>query len=474
MVTISVRRQILDVEVIGEESAGLLLRDRLPAVCADVVAPALEAGLADADLEGERICIDHISIDVHGVEFDALERELAVAVRRGLDEYLRDHPPHASRDDPARDAGADADAGAVRVATEGESIDDALVMFLGTGRLPWSLRIPPGEAFEPSVLRVWSERGANGPAPALRRRLAAVFREPAARRRVVLQFTPPFAVALLRGMSPEVAAASGSVLAVLAAADAVSPSARRSLSLALWDAALIAAANDEHPSEVQLVRQAASAAALSEQEQDQLRPVFVEVWPAAASALVKRPEEGDARPSPVRRGDGGPAEETEGMLVEAAGLVLVHPYLPRFFAGLGVAEGDELTDAERAVSLLHLLATGERTTPEHRVTLAKALCGLALDQPVPADVGLSDGEADEADALLKAVVEHWGVLGDASPDGLRDGFLCREGILSVDAWGDWLLRVEKQSIDILLDDLPWSTSIVELPWMARRLIVEWR
>jgi hypothetical protein len=471
MVTISVRRQILDVEVFGEESAGLLLRDRLPAVCADVVAPALEAGLAAADLEGRRICIDHISIDVRGVEIDALERELAVAVRRGLDEYLRDHPPHASREDPAD---SDADDRAVRVATEGESIDDALVMFLGTGRLPWSLRMPPGEAFEPSVLRGWRERGTGGPTPALRARLAEVFREPEARRRVVLQFTPPFAVALLRGMSPEVAAASGSVLAVLTAADAVSASVRRSLSLALWDAALIAAANDEHPSEVQLVRQAASAAALSEHEQDQLRPVFDEVWPAAASALVTRPEEGEARPSPVSRGDGGPGEETEGILVEAAGLVLVHPYLSRFFAGLGVAEGDELIDAERAVTLLHLLATGERTAPEYRVTLAKALCGIALDQPVPADLGLSDAEADEANALLKAVVEHWGVLGDASPDGLREGFLSREGILSVDAWGDWLLRVEKQSIDILLDDLPWSTSIVELPWMARRLIVEWR
>lgn len=472
MVTISVRRQILDVEVFGEESAGRLLRDRLPAVCAAVVAPALEAGLAHADLEGRRICIDHISIDVHGVEIEALERELALAVRRGLDEYLRDHPPHASPEDTTLDP--DAAAGGVRVATEGESIDDALVMFLDTGQLPWSLRVPPGEEFERWVLRAWRERGTGGPTPALRRRLAEVFSEPAARRRVVLQFTPPFAVALLRGMSPEVAAVGGSVLADLAAADAVPAGARRSLSLALWDAALIAAANDEHPSEVQLVRQAASTAALSEHERDQLRPVFDEVWPAAASALVKRAEGSDDRPAPVRQGDGEPGEETEGILVEAAGLVLLHPYLPRFFAGLGVADGDELIDAERAVCLLHLLATGERTAPEYRVTLAKALCGIPLDQPVPADLGLSDAEADEANALLKAVVEHWGVLGDASPDGLREGFLRREGILSVDAWGDWMLRVEKQSIDILLDDLPWSTSIVELPWMARRLIVEWR
>ena len=50
----------------------------------------------------------------------------------------------------------------------------------------------------------------------------------------------------------------------------------------------------------------------------------------------------------------------------------------------------------------------------------------------------------------------------------------RPGMLAVDADGDWLLRVEARTVDILLDQLPWGVSLVKLPWMDRLLRVEWR
>ena len=57
----------------------------------------------------------------------------------------------------------------------------------------------------------------------------------------------------------------------------------------------------------------------------------------------------------------------------------------------------------------------------------------------------------------------------------RDGeFLTRAGQLSVDAEGDWLLRVEPRTVDILLDQLPWGISMIKLPWMSRLMRVEWR
>jgi hypothetical protein len=112
--------------------------------------------------------------------------------------------------------------------------------------------------------------------------------------------------------------------------------------------------------------------------------------------------------------------------------------------------------------------------PEHRETLAKALCGLPLEQPVEADVGLTDAETAEATALLEAAIRHWEALRSTTPDGLRAEFLQRPGVLSATSGGDWLLRVETRTADILLDRLPWGFSPVWLPWMSHLMMVEWR
>jgi hypothetical protein len=40
--------------------------------------------------------------------------------------------------------------------------------------------------------------------------------------------------------------------------------------------------------------------------------------------------------------------------------------------------------------------------------------------------------------------------------------------------GESLIRVEKNSIDILLDYLPWSLSMIMLPWRNELLRVDWR
>jgi len=106
--------------------------------------------------------------------------------------------------------------------------------------------------------------------------------------------------------------------------------------------------------------------------------------------------------------------------------------------------------------------------------VAKVLCNVSLDEPVEADVGLTEAEMEEAVALLDAAIGHWEALRGSSADALRGEFLRRAGTLAVDADGDWLLRVEGRTVDILLDQLPWGLSLVKLPWMDRLLRVEWR
>jgi len=75
--------------------------------------------------------------------------------------------------------------------------------------------------------------------------------------------------------------------------------------------------------------------------------------------------------------------------------------------------------------------------------------------------------------LLQAVIGHWDALRNTTPDGLRGTFLTRPGKLSQRPDGDYLLQVESQSFDILLERLPWGIGVVKLPWMERMLWVEW-
>jgi hypothetical protein len=179
----------------------------------------------------------------------------------------------------------------------------------------------------------------------------------------------------------------------------------------------------------------------------------------------------EAREAAERRGH---PEAREGMYIENAGLVLLHPFLPRFFAALDIANEDELLQPERALCLLHFLTTGQPMAPEYALILPKILCNIPLLAPVETDLDLRDTETEEAVALLEAVIRHWEVLRNTSPDGLRGTFLLRSGKVSLRDDGDWLLQVESNSVDILLDQLPWGISMIKLPWMDKMLWVEWR
>jgi hypothetical protein len=167
-------------------------------------------------------------------------------------------------------------------------------------------------------------------------------------------------------------------------------------------------------------------------------------------------------------------EIREGIFIDNAGLVLLHPFLLRFFNLLGIATEDELLQPERALCLLHYLVTGLTEAPEYELVLPKLLCGIPLSMPVPLIIKISESEKNEASAMLEAVISHWEALGNTSVDGLRGSFLVRPGKLSQKEDGDWLLQVESRTYDILLDQLPWGIAMIRIPWMKTMLWVEWR
>lgn len=163
---------------------------------------------------------------------------------------------------------------------------------------------------------------------------------------------------------------------------------------------------------------------------------------------------------------------TEGLVIDNAGVVLLHPFLPRFFNQLMVAKDYILIDVSRAALLVHHLVTGAHDAEEHQLVFAKVLCGVPIETVLQPTPPIQPAEVGEARALLTSAIAHWEALRSTSPDELRGSFLTRSGRLDFDD-GQWLLRMEHRSYDILLDHLPWGMTHVKLPWMRAMMRVEW-
>ncbi|BAY23224.1 hypothetical protein NIES2100_29880 [Calothrix sp. NIES-2100] len=168
-------------------------------------------------------------------------------------------------------------------------------------------------------------------------------------------------------------------------------------------------------------------------------------------------------------------EETAGLYVNIAGIVLLHPFLTFYLDAVGLLDGESFRDElaqQTAIYLLYYLATKQTDAPEYELVLPKLLCGWPLNEPVSRGLDLPTTALTEGENLLQTVINYWEVLKSTSRDGLREGFLQRAGKLT-HGDGNWKLQVEQQAIDILLSRLPWGLSMVKLPWMEEILIVEW-
>ncbi len=155
--------------------------------------------------------------------------------------------------------------------------------------------------------------------------------------------------------------------------------------------------------------------------------------------------------------------------------MLLWPFLPRFFLHLGLwadARWAHPAAAERAARLLQCVASGDADPPEFQLPLNKLLCGLPLDDALLDDAPLTEPEQAECGALLQAVIAQAPILREMSVAGFRASFLLRPGQLS-SRDGHWLLRVERQTYDVVIDRFPWGLGIVRLPWMPTLLQVQW-
>jgi hypothetical protein len=118
------------------------------------------------------------------------------------------------------------------------------------------------------------------------------------------------------------------------------------------------------------------------------------------------------------------------------------------------------------------LATGRDEVYEFELGFIKVLLGLNPNQPLAVSKGLlSKSQREETESLLHSVIEHWSSLKNTSIEGLRSSFIQRNGLLISNEDG-WKIHLESAAFDVLLKTIPWSYSIVKLPWMNKPIYTE--
>jgi hypothetical protein len=168
-------------------------------------------------------------------------------------------------------------------------------------------------------------------------------------------------------------------------------------------------------------------------------------------------------------------DDEEGLIIAAAGMVILHPFLEELFSSNGLLNKNTWTsDAAwcRAVRYLAYLSYGNENAAEYDLVFHKTLVGMDVETALPADLPLTDAETASCNELLQAVISHWKALRNTSPDGLREGFLQREGKLSQADKG-LVVHVAQKPQDILLAHLPWGCGMIKLPWLENIIHVTW-
>lgn len=173
-------------------------------------------------------------------------------------------------------------------------------------------------------------------------------------------------------------------------------------------------------------------------------------------------------------------QDGEAIYVGNAGLVLFGAFLPLYFDRLEVlTTGPDgrrriggVEAATRAVHMLQYLVDGRCDRPEPDLVLNKLLCGLTPATPVGPSIEPSEQDRALADSLIASVIQHWTIVNNTSPAGLRETFLQREGklVFSTDCW---TLAVNRKTVDVLVDRVPWGLSPIFHPWMGWPLHVSW-
>lgn len=466
-------RQVVAVDVNGGEDVGREVQRRVSELCRHAVSAYLEVAFAPFDAVETYVVIDRLDVDLGDVRLERLESALTTSLSTAVATTLRERglTPHS----PA--SGVSLQHGGLSPV---EALITGVLHFLRHGRLPWWYVRADSRTLEERLLgvlasdvgemrpRVGDSSDPRSSHVAFLEDLVRLLRSNGtARQRLLHQFSMPCLLTLLEKINAELHRDALRALKVVHGSS-LSGSLRDRLENGVLEAAIEWVASDTGRSVLSPMGQ------LLQMSADRLAPSLprIERDRVATALGVDTKAEFDRRAAPDPAPAGDEIAVCDGLLVDNAGVVLLHAFLPQFFAALGLVEDEALVRPSRAALLLHHLATGAPTAEEHELVFAKVLCGLPIESALPSETPVTAKEQAEATALLDSVVRHWEALRNTSADGLRGNFLTRPGRIELRD-DDWVLRIETRSYDVLLESLPWGIAHLKLPWMSRLMNVEW-
>lgn len=200
-------------------------------------------------------------------------------------------------------------------------------------------------------------------------------------------------------------------------------------------------------------------------------------WAAEEEKLRQKEELNRLRAEEIEEAFAGNAE---GILIQNAGLVIIWPFLTRYFKQLGLMErGKWLDEASqiRAVFLLQYLVefrewTEDEEAPEHLLLLNKILCGLPVETAIGLPSPITELEKEHSKMVLTATMQNWKAMAKTSIQGFQNSFLFREGFLS--RRGEhWNLKVARRGYDQILTQLDWGLGVIKLPYNDYFIYTEW-
>lgn len=419
-----IHRVNLEIDAPDTKTARQVQEDAIRILKNDIF-PELEKYFGSFESQTQSIRFDQFDLNLHDLQPENFEAEFATELvnkfRDRIEKIIGSQQVSDKEDDEA-----------VTKFTSDEAELELFLHFLRTGHLPW-----------------WSSRSETFPAepellknPLLKnesyrlRILKLLSTNDLALERLLLQFQDEFAVRLI-----------------------------------------VSAARAKQPVVVNAVRILKEISASGKSLKEKLASVLSEHQHintgAEAQIMDTKPEEKEREETPDQ--DKGSESFADGLYVQNAGLVLLHPFLEYFFIEFKLLKDHKFVNRKAkttAIHLLHYLATGKDNPMEYELLFEKYLCGWEFNKPVPRRMNLSKAMKAESEKLLTAAIGHWKALKKTSPNGLREGFLQREGKLVLDDFQHRLI-VEGNSTDVLLSSLPWGYGMIKLPWLAQILIVDW-
>jgi hypothetical protein len=127
---------------------------------------------------------------------------------------------------------------------------------------------------------------------------------------------------------------------------------------------------------------------------------------------------------------------------------------------------------QKAILFLQYIINEKSRQAEHRLVLNKLICGWPIHMPLKNSCNLSALEKAAASDLVESLKEHWTVVKNTSTPGLIQSFVFRPGLIQKTQNG-FLVQVERRTIDILLDSLPFGLTIIKFPWNEYIINTEW-